>query len=281
MPDVTVNTEQTLGSGTTMVYKDIGGGVMAPQVYVVGAGGVAGAAAIADGADVTQGAIADAAVDTDVAGTVSGKLRGLVKLFVNFLSRLPAALGANGGLKVEGVAGGVAVPVSLATAPVLVAGEAHVGQVGGLAVPVSATPAIAAGLFHAGDNVGGKLTFTNAMRINGGSGTLQRLFIVDTANQKAPLELVIFSQNPAAATLTDNAAFVFSTDIQYAVARITIPTQDWVTINGIALLHLRNLGIPIVTTGAQRNLYGGLVTLVSPPTYTLNCLRVDLGIYND
>jgi len=47
---------------------------------------------IADGANIVEGATTDAAVDTDTTGTISGKLRGLVKLFVNFLSRLPSAL---------------------------------------------------------------------------------------------------------------------------------------------------------------------------------------------
>ena len=86
--------------------------------------------AVADGGDVTMGATTDAAVTTDANGTVSAKLRGLVVLFVNFLSRLPAALGANGGLKVEGVANGTPVHVSLATAPALVAGTALIGNVG-------------------------------------------------------------------------------------------------------------------------------------------------------
>ena len=49
-----------------------------------------GAVTIADGADVTQGAIANAAVVTDAAGTISGKLRGLVKWA---FERMPASLG--------------------------------------------------------------------------------------------------------------------------------------------------------------------------------------------
>jgi len=75
-------------------------------------GGGGGATTVADGADVAQGAIADAAVSTDTTGSVSGKLRGLVKLVVNLLSRWPASLQTNGGLKVEGVAGGVAQSVA-------------------------------------------------------------------------------------------------------------------------------------------------------------------------
>lgn len=61
--------------------------------------------------DPSLGACADAAASTDT-GTFS-----LIALFKRLLSKittqLPAALAANGGLKVEGVAGGVAVPVSL------------------------------------------------------------------------------------------------------------------------------------------------------------------------
>ena len=67
---------------------------------------------VAAGDNVTEGNTTDAAVSTDAAGTLSAKLRGLIVLMVNFLSRFPAALAANGGLKVEGVAGGVAQPIS-------------------------------------------------------------------------------------------------------------------------------------------------------------------------
>lgn len=55
-----------------------------------GGGGGGGAVTVADGADVTQGALADAAVITDTTGTLSGKLRGLVKWA---FERMPASLG--------------------------------------------------------------------------------------------------------------------------------------------------------------------------------------------
>lgn len=45
-----------------------------------GGGGGGGAVTVADGADVTQGAIADAAVTTNAAGTLSAKLRGIVAI---------------------------------------------------------------------------------------------------------------------------------------------------------------------------------------------------------
>lgn len=48
-----------------------------------GSGGGGGAVTVADGSDAALGATADAAVSTDTTGTVSGKLRGLVKIFAD------------------------------------------------------------------------------------------------------------------------------------------------------------------------------------------------------
>jgi hypothetical protein len=55
-----------------------------------GGGGGGAAVTIADGADIAEGATTDAAVITDVAGTISGKLRGLVKWA---FERMPVSLG--------------------------------------------------------------------------------------------------------------------------------------------------------------------------------------------
>ena len=55
-----------------------------------GGGGGGGAVTIADGADIAEGATTDAAVTTDTSGTVSGKLRGLVKWAYE---RMPTSLG--------------------------------------------------------------------------------------------------------------------------------------------------------------------------------------------
>ncbi|MGN6518557.1 MAG: hypothetical protein ACTHK2_03930 [Dokdonella sp.] len=60
-------------------FKDMGDGTFARVVYLSGGGGGGGggAATVADGADVTQGAVADAAVAAGAAGTVSAKLRAI------------------------------------------------------------------------------------------------------------------------------------------------------------------------------------------------------------
>jgi len=60
------------------------------QVNVVAGGAGGGIVTVADGGDVTQGANADAAITADLAGTLSGKMRGLVKWAYE---RMPASLG--------------------------------------------------------------------------------------------------------------------------------------------------------------------------------------------
>lgn len=73
-------------------------------VKYTGSSGGGGASTIADGADTAEGATTDVAVVTDVNGTVSGKLRGLVKIFASAWDSV------NGRLKVDGSA--VTQPVS-------------------------------------------------------------------------------------------------------------------------------------------------------------------------
>jgi len=84
------------GTEFALVVRPIPSGTQ--DVNVVGGGAGGGPATVADGADVAEGALADAAVVTDTNGTLSGKLRGLVKWA---FERMPAALGQ--GTKAQGL----------------------------------------------------------------------------------------------------------------------------------------------------------------------------------
>src|SRR5207253_2642483 len=56
------------------------------HVIIDSGGGGGGPATIADGADVAEGATTDAAVSTDATGTLSAKVRGIVKLLASVIS---------------------------------------------------------------------------------------------------------------------------------------------------------------------------------------------------
>ena len=101
----------------TLAYLTLDG---SGNLNVTGGGGGGGAATIADGADVTQGAIADAGVVGNNAGTVSAKLRGINKALAGTLTV------ANGGtFAVQAVsAGDVAADSADSGNPVKVGGKA-------------------------------------------------------------------------------------------------------------------------------------------------------------
>src|SRR6058998_3578540 len=78
------------GKTTDAAWVSGSGTIISLLKKIAGGGGGGGPATIADGADVAEGATTDAAVITDTTGTVSGKLRGLVKWA---FERMPVSLG--------------------------------------------------------------------------------------------------------------------------------------------------------------------------------------------
>lgn len=75
------------------------------------------------------GVVTETAPATDTASSgLNGRLQRIAQRLTSLIALLPAALGSGGGMKVDG--SGTALPVSIATAPVLVAGSAVIGKVG-------------------------------------------------------------------------------------------------------------------------------------------------------
>ena len=123
------------GAVTIADGADVAQGTTTDVAWVAGAGTVisllkkiassgGGAVSIADGSDVAEGATTDAAVVTDTTGTLSGKMRGLVKWA---FERMPTSLGQK---------------AMAASLPVVIASDQS-------AVPVSGTVAVTGALTDA------------------------------------------------------------------------------------------------------------------------------------
>lgn len=131
------------------------------------------------------------------ANTVLDRLKALATLLGG---GLPAALAANGGLKVEGVAGGVAVPVQ--------AGGYTAVVFGSLTRPADTTA------YAAGDGVttatssASAMTVTNAARTAAGSGVILggKATKSTTSTTNAQFRIWIYQAAPSAVP-NDNAAF--------------------------------------------------------------------------
>lgn len=261
-----------------VVIDDGAGGKIRAQAVTdpSGAGG-GGPATIANGADVALGSTTDAAVDTDTTGTVSGKLRGLVKLFVNFLDRLPAALTGSGNLKT-------------AVQEALPAGENHIGATGGHTVQAQATltrPADTA-LYTANDAVANNTTAGSVTplewtlaRVSGGGVTIQRArLITSKASMTARFRLWLFTSSPTV-TAGDNAAFA----VTLANADARIGYIDFSTI--VSGSDCTDYYGTLVTNGpaavvpAATKIYGLLQTLDGWTPDSGQSFKISLAAYQD
>ena len=165
------------------------------------------------------------------------------------------------------------------------ASENHLGEVGGSSIQVSASPTVAttayAGTTVAPVCVGSVLTFTNAMRISGGTGVLQSIDVIDTNVVKAPLLLVLFNQNPNNGTYTDKSAPVFGTDAVNIIRTIPINASDYVQLNATMSIADLSPGGRMLTGVGSANIYGLLLTTGTPTYSGATALTVKLGIMRD
>lgn len=157
------------------------------DIQVTGAGGGGGAVTIAAGDDTTQGNTTDAAVTTNAAGTVSGKLRGLVAILADVWNSTLQALRVQAGGYTEAVWANVTRP-----------NDTSVYAAGDTVTDNTATGSAT------------NLTFTNVARANGGTGIITRSAVVSTNNSSAPATFVLNLFTTAPATSGDNVAGAFS-----------------------------------------------------------------------
>jgi hypothetical protein len=192
-------------------------------------------------------------------------------------------IGAHGGLVIEGVASGVAIPVSGTATVTPTASEVHLGEVGGKGVTITVTPTLTvAGAYSANDFVGTSatgMTFAGAARVNTGSGVIQSAVLVDYALQSAPCELWLFDVAPAGLP-ADNAAFTI-TDAAALTCIGVIPFSTYYASALNSVSYGLNMPIAFRCVGAAvKDIYGVLVTR-STPTYATGDLSVRLQISQD
>ena len=132
------------------------------------------------------------------------------------------------------------------------------------AIVISKTPTVSASPdYSAGDAVGGLQTLTVATRVAGGKVKLQSVTVLDAANQKAAMTLLFFESEPTAATITDNAAFAWSTDNTKCIGKINVAAADYETIDSKAVATVRGLNL-IMQSNGTANLYVAVVTTGTP-----------------
>lgn len=145
------------------------------------------------------------------------------------------------------------------------------------------TPALAvtAAAYVAGNNVGGAIKLASALKDGVLTGKIQSLSLADHANQKAPVDILVFDSQPAAA-IVDHAAMpaLAVADSAKVIARISILAADYVTVGGTAVVSLNNLE-RLVQSATNGDLWIAIVTSGTPTYAAVTDLTVRIGVLRD
>ncbi len=137
-------------------------------------------------------------------------------------------------------------------------------------VATSASPA-----YSSGDCIGGLITLDAGEVSSKDGDLLHMLTIIDKSNQKSDLKLILFQADPTSASLTDNGAFSWGSDIGLCVGVVSIVAADYVTINSQAVATVSNVGCKF--RGNGNTCYAVLMSS-GTPTYAVNALILKFGL---
>lgn len=224
-------------------------------------GGGGGAVTIADGADVTQGAIADAASVAGGVGTLSAKLRLMTTQLGTINTTLGSPFQAGGSIAntsfaaTQGTAANLNATVvgtgTFAVQNTTAAGENHIGEVGGNILPITNAMTTSNATVTTGQSIGGIQTLANAVRVSGAlgasgtSGIIQSVVLTFLdAVGSGPLDIYFYNATVTTGSNCQNATtFVLQTADRtnvLGIAHVTDPTAS----NTAVVFQANNLAIP-------------------------------------
>lgn len=154
---------------------------------------------------------------------------------------------------------------------------------------VSATPTIDTSAYASGELVGGKLTFTPAVKQSTSTGYVVSVRMTDKAAQAIDFELILFAENPSNTTFTDQAAFdLHDSDIAKVVAVVALDSSSTNYAYADNSIHyVGNLVVPIrgldtsATPQGTKTIYGALISRGAPTFATTGDVTITLGIAQD
>ncbi len=186
---------------------------------------------------------------------------------------LPAALGLGGGIKVDGSGTALPVsgtfwqatqPVSIATAPALVASDALIGHAPPDTTSVTVTPTCEAAAYHAGDVLFDSAEIASVARANGKGVELVSLVARDLDDQAAAA-LTLFFFNANTSLGTKNAApDIDDTEILTLLGIVVIPAAAWIDVGASKVAVMQNIGQLMTTGGATASLWVAGMTAGTP-----------------
>lgn len=140
---------------------------------------------------------------------------------------------------------------------------------------ISVTPTVSGTAYTAGDAVGGQLRFEGIDPV----GLLHSVVILDTEEQAAPLDLVVFNQTFTATA--DNSPFSIASNEEDRIVGV-ISMTTYANLGNVSVGVLRQLGLPFKPQGDdQSTLYAQLIARDAVTFTGVNPLTVQVGVLSD
>lgn len=131
--------------------------------------------------------------------------------------------------------------------------------------------------YSSGDLLVETQSIPNAFRTTDGSGRLDSLVLIDEDDQGAALD--IYFMDAAVSFGTKNSApSPTDTQARSVLCMVPIATSDYKDLGGVRIATKLNIGAIVQAVAGTANLYVAVVNGTGTPTYTVNGLRLRLGI---
>lgn len=146
---------------------------------------------------------------------------------------------------------------------------------------ISVTIASSAAAYTAGMQVGVPVKIQNAVLDSSGAATLTSLTILDSSKQNLAMDIFLFSSQPTSAGAdhaTDTLSVAQLTSL--CLGQIKVVAGDYSALANAGVATKPLLGLKLqAATGLQRPKDLWLVVITrGTPTYTANCLQVQVGL---
>lgn len=133
--------------------------------------------------------------------------------------------------------------------------------------------------YVSGDVLSDTATVTNAVKVPGGRGRLTSVVVLDEDDQKLALDVVFMSATASLGT-KNSAPNISDADARNILGFVSIVAGDYIDLGGVGVATKSGLNLIVEAASGSRDLFIGTITR-GTPTYTVNGLRVRLGIVAD
>lgn len=161
----------------------------------------------------------------------------------------------------------------------IAAGETHIGEVGGNSYVAEVTLSLAAATYTARDVLAATQIITACMRVDGGTGVIHTVTVLDQDDQGMALTLVFLRTN---ASIGAEESTVAPTDAaaDEILGTVEILAGDYVDLTNSQIVTKTSVGIVVDAAAGADDLYIAAIT-EDTPTHTASGITVKVGILRD